>query len=173
MADPDETTGTNGPVDESSTDAADADDGELDVETTLMHQVASLEEAVEGNVKWLAALEARVEAVEQRVASQLDLGQDYNRLDAQVSGLQAAFDELVSRAGPGHAGEAKDPVVQFGPVEGSLATLESGTGVVLNGQRFVVVGPAANATVKVRPWAGRGDASYLNASTVPDEVLSE
>ena len=30
MADPDETTGTNGPVDESSTDAAaDADDGEL------------------------------------------------------------------------------------------------------------------------------------------------
>ena len=178
MADPDETTGTNGPVDESSTDAAaDADDGELDVETTLMHQVASLEEAVEGNVKWLAAMEARVEAVEQRVASQLELGQDYNRLDAQVSGLQAAYDELLSRHVAGQltpAGEARDPVVEFGPVDGSLATLESGTGVVIDGQRYVVVGPTADGTtVKLRRWGGRGAGEYFGASKVPDEVLSE
>jgi len=173
MADPDENTGTDEPTGtNASPESEDADAGELDVVDELMHQVATLEQAVEGNVKWLGAMEARVEAVEQRVASQLQLGQDYNRLDAQVSGLQAAFDE---RGGPPTFGvpEAKDPAVEFGPVEGSLATLESGTGVVLNGQKFVVVGPAREATVKVRPWGGRGGAQYLPSSRVPDEVLSE
>lgn len=185
-----ETTGTNGPSAAAPESGEDEHAGALDVVDSLMAQVATIderitraEEVTQSNAEWLAALEPRIEAVEQRVASQLELGQDYNRLDAQVSGLQAAFDDLQLRAGLSkgeretlayvEGGEARDPVVEFGPVDGSLATLESGTGVVVDGRKFVIVGPARNATVKVRPWGGRGVAEYLPSSRVPDEVLSE
>ena len=179
MANPEETT-TSGAEDEPA-GAADegSDDNRIEsirrvVEANLK-RLDSVDEALTHNREWLSAMEARVEAVEQRVASQLELGQDYNRLDAQVSGLQAAFDNLLRARGLTQegAGEARDPVVEFGPVEGSLATLASGTGVVIDGGRYVIVGPAREGTVKVRPWSGGGEGRYFPTSKVPDEVLSE
>ncbi len=177
MADPEETTGTV-----SETEAPAEGDGDNRIEAIRklveanMAQLASVDEALGHNTEWMGAMEARIEAVEQQIASQLALGQDYSRLDAMVSGLQAMVEAHHIRphpinARPDSEAEVPGPVNTYG-VEGSLGTLASGRVVYIDGAAYVVVGPAGEEG-KIKLRGPGGLSRYMPSTYVPDKVVSE